>query len=189
MPDEKIKVRVKLGVNEIELEGSTSSLQQAISMIPQILEAIPAGEGPMTKNVPQSQEMTSVPETLTRGPTPGGQLTSALPEIRVEKGDSLTEVITKIFSTSWGRQPRKLSQVREVLESYGLIYPKQSVAVSLLRLAQSSKLRRFKGEDGEFVYVGSALLTGESRSPTAPTTVAPDSTEQVVGRSRLDSFA
>lgn len=38
-----------------------------------------------------------------------------------------------------------------MLQSYGLNYPKQSVAVALLRLAISSKIRRFKGEGGEFV--------------------------------------
>jgi len=47
--------------------------------------------------------------------------------------------------------------VREVLQSYGMNYPKQSVAVALLRLAKATKIRRFKAEDGEFVYTASAM--------------------------------
>ncbi|HYR04747.1 MAG TPA: hypothetical protein VEO75_05095, partial [Nitrososphaerales archaeon] len=46
------------------------------------------------------------------------------------------------------------------LQSYGLNYPKQSVAVALLRLAKGSKIRRFKGEGGEFVYT---VSTGAAR--------------------------
>jgi len=48
------------------------------------------------------------------------------------------------------------------LETFGLIYPKQSVAVALLRLAKEGKLRRFKQPDGEFVYtVPTSLLSTE----------------------------
>ncbi|MCP8309767.1 MAG: hypothetical protein H3Z53_04590, partial [archaeon] len=89
------------------------------------------------------------------------------PEIKVERDDSLPNVITKFFKDEWGRHPRKLSDVRDVLESYGLIYPKQSVAVALLRLAKEGKLRRFKDEGGEFVYTSSTSLTISSLSPTS----------------------
>ena len=78
---------------------------------------------------------------------------SQYPKIIIEKNDSLSVIILKMFEDEWGKNPRKLNQVKEALEARGLIYPRQSVAVSLLRLAQSGKLRRFKGKNGEFVYV------------------------------------
>jgi len=68
-------------------------------------------------------------------------------------------VIGKFFSGPWGRERRKLSDVREALQSYGLNYPKQSVAVALLRLAKTTKLRRFKAEDGEYVYTSALTLS------------------------------
>jgi len=86
-----------------------------------------------------------------------------VPTVIIEKGDSLSDVISKFFADPWGRSPRKLMEVREALQSYGLNYPKQSVAVALLRLAKSSKIRRFKGEGGEYVYTAS---TGAVRIPT-----------------------
>jgi hypothetical protein len=85
---------------------------------------------------------------------------SSIPTVTIEKGDSLSDVISKFFSDSWGRSPKKLMEVREALQSYGLNYPKQSVAVALLRLAKGSRIRRFKGEGGEFVYTAS---TGVAR--------------------------
>jgi len=65
-----------------------------------------------------------------------------------------------IRDSPWGREKRKLSDVREALQSYGLNYPKQSVAVALLRLAKTSKLRRFKAEDGEYVYTSGINVPG-----------------------------
>ena len=90
----------------------------------------------------------------------------------LEKGDSLADVIGKFFSAPWGRERRKLSDVREALQSYGLNYPKQSVAVALLRLAKATKLRRFKAEDGEFVYTTAA---------TQPSMRTPPEEQQVLG--------
>ena len=51
-----------------------------------------------------------------------------------------------------------MAEVKEVLDSYGLTYPKQSIAVTLMRLAQSGKLRRFKNEQNEYVYTSSIQL-------------------------------
>ena len=78
--------------------------------------------------------------------------------VALEKGDSLSDVIGRFFADPWGRERRKLSDVREALQSYGLNYPKQSVAVALLRLAKTTKIRRFKADDGEFVYTSSAMM-------------------------------
>ena len=95
--------------------------------------------------------------------------------IMVEKGDSLGDLVEKLFADPWGRSPRKLSEVREALQSYGLNYPKQSVAVALLRLAKSSKIRRFKGEGGEFVYTS----TTSSTVSVAAAPVSNESTEEI----------
>ena len=74
-------------------------------------------------------------------------------------------MIGKFFSGPWGRDRRKLSDVREALQSYGLNYPKQSVAVALLRLAKTTKIRRFKGEDGEFVYTSASTIPSSAQAP------------------------
>ena len=49
------------------------------------------------------------------------------------------------------------------MQSYGLNYPKQSVAVALLRLAKATKLRRFKAEDGEYVYTSALNVAAPHR--------------------------
>jgi hypothetical protein len=108
--------------------------------------------------------------------------------VTIERGDSLSDVISKFFSDPWGRSPKKLMEVREALQSYGLNYPKQSVAVALLRLAKGSKIRRFKGESGEYVYTAStgvARVTGPLLQ--APAQVVPDAPAPVeVEEEQLD---
>ena len=83
---------------------------------------------------------------------------STLPEITINKSDSLTDVLLKLFTSNWSNNPKKLNEIREILQLYGLMYPKQTVAVTLLRMAKSGRLRRFKSNTGEYVYTASNSL-------------------------------
>ena len=80
------------------------------------------------------------------------------PDITINKSDSLTDVLLKLFTSNWSNTPKKLNEIREILQLYGLMYPKQTVAVTLLRMAKSGRLRRFKSNTGEYVYTASNSL-------------------------------
>lgn len=145
------KIRVRLPSAEVEIEAPIEQLKDVIALLPELLAHLPEKT---SSSIIQTAAREQVEQLKVRQ---GDQ--EAIPTITLEKSDSLSQIIAKIFKEAWGRKPRKLNQVREVLESYGLIYPKQSVAVTLLRLAQSGKLRRFKDEGGEFVYTASTSLS------------------------------
>jgi len=162
MPSDLIKIRVRSGNSEAEIEADLSHIREAIGLIPEVVKQLPNGAAGAGVEIPvvRSSFQTTQEE---RGP---GQL----PEMNLQQNDSLTEIIGKFFAGSWGAKRRKLSDVREALQSYGLNYPKQSVAVALLRLAKASKIRRFKAEDGEYVYTtSSALLTHQQTFPETET--------------------
>jgi hypothetical protein len=157
-----VKIRVRSGESEAEVEAAFSDIRDAIELIPEVLSKLPP---PGAEPRPVSSR--SLGEAVELQPTESSSTgliataePSSIPTVTIEKGDSLSDVISKFFSDSWGRSPKKLMEVREALQSYGLNYPKQSVAVALLRLAKGSKIRRFKGEGGEFVYTAS---TGVAR--------------------------
>ena len=144
------RIRVKLGTAEAEVEADSEHIREAIELVPELASKLPPPERGAAvearRTVPEVQtESQQIP------------LGSDFPAVALEKGDSLADVIGKFFSGPWGRERRKLSDVREALQSYGLNYPKQSVAVALLRLAKTTKLRRFKAEDGEYVYTSAAI--------------------------------
>ncbi|MDA4127028.1 MAG: hypothetical protein OK452_07475 [Thaumarchaeota archaeon] len=152
------KIRIKSGQSEVEVEADPEHLQEAIDLVNELASKLPVQSQDIAREK-KDRPLELIPET------PGQGLSSKLPIVVLEKGDSLADVIGKFFSGPWGRERRKLSNVREALQSYGLNYPKQSVAVALLRLAKTTKLRRFKAEDGEYVYT--SALTMASAPPSA----------------------
>ena len=145
------KIRVKLGQAEAEVEADPDHLREAIDLVPELAAKL------LTQGKDHGA-LAGVASQEPRGDSAGQTLPGQIPVVELEKGDSLADVIGKFFSAPWGRERRKLSDVREALQSYGLNYPKQSVAVALLRLAKTTKLRRFKAEDGEFVYTSTLTL-------------------------------
>ena len=153
------KIRVRLPSAEVEIEAPVEQLKDVIALLPELLAQIP-------EKTPTNVLQTATKEQIEQPRAQQGDR-ETMPTITLEKSDSLSEIIAKIFKEPWGRKPRKLNQVRGVLESYGLIYPKQSVAVTLLRLAQSGKLRRFKDEGGEFVYTASTSLSAPQREQSS----------------------
>jgi hypothetical protein len=141
------KIRVKVGSAEAEVEADPEHLKEAIDLVPELASKLPGFRAENHEPPEPRREASSDPG-----------LRSQLPVVNLEKGDSLSDIIGKFFADAWGTERRKLSDVREALESYGLNYPKQSVAVALLRLAKTTRIRRFRGEDGEFVYTSANLV-------------------------------
>jgi len=153
-----VRIRVKMGANEIEIEGPKDSIQGLLDLVAQASEQL-AASAPAQ---PQMAHQAAV--TPAQGPP------ASLPDLHIERGESLPSIITKLFGSGWGRTPRRLIDVKGALESYGMVYPRQSVAVALLRLAQDGKLRRFKGADGEFLYtLSTSLLSSAEGTPPQET--------------------
>lgn len=156
------KIRVKLGQAEAEVDADPDHLREAIDLVPELASKLP-------KQGRESGEIVREPAAEPSIEMTERQAASQFPTVALEKGDSLADVIGKFFSGPWGRDRRKLSDVREALQSYGLNYPKQSVAVALLRLAKTTRLRRFKAEDGEYVYTAAMTLPNMVRPPDEQT--------------------
>jgi len=143
-----IRVRVRTSGGEIEIEvGDPSSVDAAMDAVSRIVRELAAEEVSTGAGEGISAQPRDIDIQRTTSRPPGD-----LPEVRVERGDSLADVIKKMFGGEWGRRPRKLSDVMDALASYGFIYPKSSVAVALLRLAKDGEIRRFK-QEGEYVYI------------------------------------
>ncbi len=160
MPSDLVKIRVRSGNNEAEIEADLSHIREAIDLIPEVVKQLPNG----SPNTLREVSTTSAANLGEDRASNSGQL----PTVTLQRNDSLTEIVGKFFGGAWGGQRRKLSDVREALQSYGLNYPKQSVAVALLRLAKGSRIRRFKAEDGEYVYTASNALMAQQQSFPEP---------------------
>ena len=140
------RIHVRTSQTEIEIEAPD------INSINEVIDATSRLLNDLTYRTARGQRAEGYPAEAERRYS---QI--EMPDIKIDKEDSLPSILVKMFSTRWGRKPRKLIEVKETLDSYGIIHPKQSVAVALMRLAKYSKLRRFKME-GEYVYVAGPEL-------------------------------
>ena len=147
MTDSITKIKLRISNIEVEIECDIHNLEEIISKIPKIIESVNSTSEIHTKDNNFSIINNSV-ETESIIP----------PDITINKSDSLTDVLLKLFTSNWSNTPKKLNEIREILQLYGLMYPKQTVAVTLLRMAKSGRLRRFKSNTGEYVYTASNSL-------------------------------
>ena len=141
------KIKLKISNTEVDIECDINNLPDVISQIPNIMKSV--------SNISE----TSVSEENVHISDNSDEIQSSIPpDIIINKSDSLTDVLLKLFLSNWSNEPKKLNEIREVLQLYGLMYPKQTVAVTLLRMAKSGRLRRFKSNTGEYVYTASNSL-------------------------------
>lgn len=129
---DRIEIRIKIENNEIELRGESDSVREFLEiLLPLIKSEISVGDKIIEK--PISAE--------------------PLPPIQISDKEPVSEIILKLFSTSWAKKPRSLSEVINALTSLGLYFQKSTIAVNLKRLVQRGKLRRIRDKDGIFLYV------------------------------------
>jgi len=138
-----MRLKIKVGSSEIEFEGDLNEITSALEIIPKIIEM--ASETSQHAQPPPSPQPAAAFER--QEPEESG-----LPAIQVSKDDSIADIIMKIMGSPWGRKPRRLEEIKKALETLGFPLTRSTVAVTLLRLTQSGKLRRFKDDKGEFCY-------------------------------------
>ena len=135
MDEKKINLRIKLGENELEVSGEYNIVMDVINKLLPYLSR-------------ESVEISNITEKSDE--KYGGDLP---PKISITSGEPLSEILKKVFNSSWGSKPRQLKEIISVLESYGLYYPKSSIAVTLKRLVQRGAIRRIKSKDKHYLYV------------------------------------
>ncbi|MEM0057003.1 MAG: hypothetical protein QXH96_00790 [Candidatus Geothermarchaeota archaeon] len=141
----RVKLRLKIGSNELELDAY---YDDAVKLVEHLLPYISEERIKLTQK--KGEEAVGVEEEKRK---------QNVPQIPITVGESLTSILTRIFSTEWGMMPRSLRDVINALNSYGLYYPDSSVAVSLNRLVKRGILRRIKSKEGIFQYVFTGLLS------------------------------
>ncbi len=156
------RIKLKIGENEIEISGQRKDMDSLSALAMKMLEEASHA----------SSNMANKQQIIQKGPVVNANngtyevesekniyKINQMPQVSLESNAPLSANILKLFSAEWGRKPRRLAEVKEILDNYGLVYPKQTVAVTLLRLAKEGKIRRFKSERGEYVYVSSATIS------------------------------
>jgi hypothetical protein len=64
------------------------------------------------------------------------------------------DAIRSLMQTEWGKSPRAMVEIKEVLEANGLHFTKGTLSGTLTLMTQRGNLRRFR-KNGKWVYVPS----------------------------------
>ena len=146
-------LRVKVSYSEVEFEGTIDEIVSAIDLIPRIVDVTKEAKTMVVQSqssIPVNGEIQIEQEEAKSAPQ---ESDLQLPPIQVSKEDSIGDIMVKIVNSSWGKKPRKLDEIRKVLETLGFPLTRSTAAVTLLRLTKGSKIRRFKNESGEYLYL------------------------------------
>ncbi len=142
-----IEIKLKYRDLELEIKGEKEDVEYFLNKIFEVIETYKAGLEPSYIG----EVSTSIHEYK--------EELHKLPSITIKEGEPLTSILSKLFSDKWGREPRGLREVIEVLEAFGLYYTKSTVAVTLNRLVKRGILRRIKAKDGTYRYVYSGKVS------------------------------
>jgi len=139
----KIILKLRIGNNEVQLEGSRQDILEMLEKdLPQIVENI------SKIKFEQPPSGTEVSFTSQEKPAELG-VEEQYPSIQAK---SCSEAILALLSTPWGRKkPRSLSEIKSALEVNALHYSGKVVGFTLTRLTKKQKVRRWKTEEG-YVY-------------------------------------
>jgi hypothetical protein len=148
-----MRLRVKVGYSEVEFEGTLDEIVSSIELIPRVVDATrEAGSTAATSKSPMpSSDGPQIVQDDVKSLRQESDI--RLPPIQILKEDSIGDIVVKIVNSSWGKKPRKLDEIRKVLETLGFPLTRSTAAVTLLRLTKGGKIRRFKDEAGEYLYL------------------------------------
>jgi hypothetical protein len=136
---ERSKVVVRLGDTEIEIEGSSEFVKSYIGE--NIFEFL----GNFQSSVAE------IPTEEPEKPTIPGE--EALPP-KIAQASGLADALRSLFDTPWGKTPKSLDVIKQVLEVNGLYYEAKVISTQLLIMIRRGNLRRI-GTKGNYQYVAS----------------------------------
>jgi len=127
----QMTVRTKVGEYEVEISGVKDEVMEFLGEFEEILKALsPRRRESLTQNA-------------------GG----GYPIITPSK--TYSEAIIKLLSTSWGRTPRTLREIREALEANAMHCPKTTLSGVLIWLVKKGRVKRYKTKRGYVYYLPS----------------------------------
>lgn len=137
--NKRSRVVVRIGEAEIELEGEHSNVLSLMGK-------------PLFEFIRGFQEtIGELPSTMAEAPEVSEEAAKEFPP-QLGKVDTMAEALSQLYKKPWGRTPRKLEDIMNVLEVNGLYYRKSAVATQLVYMMRRKEIRRF-GKRGSYKYV------------------------------------
>ncbi|MEM2921544.1 MAG: hypothetical protein QXF26_04420 [Candidatus Bathyarchaeia archaeon] len=140
MSERILRIRVKVGENEVEVSGTESEVINTLSNVSEVVKKVVEALG-------AARAQGSTTETVQDILQPAQ--TEEYPSLSLDPGIACPEAIVKLLATEWGRRrPRALGELLEAMKVNAIHYPEGTVKGRLTDLTKKGVLRRIKGERG-----------------------------------------
>ena len=131
--DEPVSLSIKILDHQVDVKCKKSELDELLSKsfnyISAYKQSINDGQGTNPVQLAGS---------------PQEKVADDVPNISIDKKETTSSILEKIFKSSWATNPRTMDETLTALKSLNMHYPKSTVAVNLARMTKSGVLRRFK---------------------------------------------
>lgn len=125
----QMTIRTRVGEYEVEISGLKEEVMEFLGELEDVLKTLtPQRRERSTQNVGGGYPMITPSKTY-------------------------SEAIIKLLSTSWGRTPRTLREIREALEANAMHCPKTTLSGVLIWLVKKGKVKRYKTKKGYVYYL------------------------------------
>lgn len=124
---------------EVELGGDKEEVLATLNELPSIVEKISASFSVDTQTARQRP----------RKPQENHD-SESLPQI--PRTTQCSEAVTSLLTDTWGKTPRKISELREAMEANAVFFPKTTLSGVLVWLVKKGTVRRYKDKKRGYLY-------------------------------------
>jgi hypothetical protein len=144
-----VKIPLKNGT-EITIDGDLEYLKTTMNNIGNLFGLLESAIGEISIG---TKEPIIVGAEINPEDTQPKMTVDEVPMIPTDITKNLRHSIINILEAPWGKTPKKLNEIIDVLQTNAIYRSKSSIAGTLTQLVQKGDLRRIKGEDGDWVYL------------------------------------
>ena len=92
------KIKLKISNAEVDIECDIHDLDEIISQIPKIIESLS-----------DVSALNSIDKKFSINDNAAENTSNIPPDIMINKSDSLTDILIKLFTSNWSNSPKKLN--------------------------------------------------------------------------------
>lgn len=135
--ERRSRVVIRIGELVVELEGEHTNVENLMGK-------------PLFDFIQGLQKVTGELPSVAIPEVPKAEPKEFPPQLG--RPSNMSEALSTLFKKDWGRKPRTLAEIMEVLEINGLYYKKAAVATQLVYMMRKQEVRRF-GKRRSYKYV------------------------------------
>lgn len=134
-------LKVKIGEMEVELDGEKQEVLSTLEELKEIVDKVTiAFDGSPRPEARLVEPVTAEEDESLKYP-------------KIPRTDQCSKAVVSLLSTDWGKTPRAIGELGEMMEANAVFFPKTTLSGVLVWLVKKGQLRRWKDKKRGYLYV------------------------------------